>query len=102
MSRPSFSPQQDAVILSKPRPDKFLAREWGREPRAVMDRRYVLRRRFSLPPRRRSRAFAHRERIVQLLREGKSLSQIAQHLGLTKGLVSGFVRRHRLRERRSF
>lgn len=92
---------QDAQILAKARPDAALAAVFGFTRKQIIDRRYALRR-YSrktdgfLRP---SQLAGREAEIRGMLQAGMWQQEIEVQLGVSRGTLSGFIRRRRLREK---
>jgi hypothetical protein len=90
---------QDYTILAKQIPDKAIAKAYGLTERQIWSRRYTLTSRSRVEPKKPSPLKGREEEIRYLLNvERLYLSQAADRLGVSLGTLSGYVRRHRLRQ----
>lgn len=92
---------QDAEILAKAAPDRVLAQAFGLTVVQIENRRYNLRQRrrptrYGGKP---SVLTGREKRVREVLATGKSVSQAAKKLRVSKGTLAGFVRRRQLRRR---
>lgn len=92
---------QDAEILAKAAPDRVLAQAFGLTVVQIENRRYNLRQR-KYPTRYGGKPSVLNKRVARVravLKAGRTLSEAARELRVTKGTLAGFVRRRKLRRR---